>query len=293
MNKIIILISNIRSILKKNSEDNIPAIAARSAFFIILSFVPFMIFALAVITRFGISQSDIEGLMNGLFVSEDIAEWVNSIFRESYSAATGVAVTTVILALWSAGKGVYSITEGIRVIYRLPNKYNWFVKRIFSMGYTVLMFAAIILTTVGLVLSEFADSLVKPIVKNMPLIVDLLYTLRYFIILIIVTLLIALALKIYLRRRVEDKSCASFKAQLPGAVLTSAGWVVLSLGIKIYVNYFNGFSLYGSLGTLAIIMVWIYFSIYIFAVGVQINCMYCQKLYEFSSKFFRKSIKKN
>ncbi len=291
MGKIIILIKNIKGILKKNFEDNIPAISAQSAFFIILSFVPFLIFALAIIAKFGVSQSEVSGLLKGVFIDDAVTDKLNSILAESYSAATGVAVTTVILALWSAGKGVYSITEGIRVIYRLPNKYNWFVKRLFSMGYTILMFLAIGLTVVGLLVSEFADSLIKSAVKNLPFIINMLYTLRYFIILVVVTLLIAFALMMYLRPRVEDKRFAAFKVQLPGAILTSLGWVVLSLGIKIYVNYFNGFSIYGSLGTLAIVMVWMYFSIYIFAFGIQINYMYCVKIYETEVKklFKRKS----
>lgn len=291
MYKIIILITNIKNILKKNKEDNIPAISGQSAFFIILSFVPFLIFALAIIANFGISQSELLGMIKGVFLDESITVWFNSILKESYSAATGVAITTVILALWSAGKGVYSITEGISVIYKIPKKYNWFVRRVFAMGYTILMLLALILTIAGLLISEFADSIIRPVIKNMPFIINLLYTLRYFIVFIVVTLLLAFALKVFLRFRVEDKSYAKFKCQLPGAVITSVGWVVLSLGIKIYVNYFNGFSIYGSLGTLALVMVWMYFSIYIFAFGIQINYMYCQKISEFSLKklFKRKS----
>ena len=291
MNKILILINNIKYILNKNSEDNIPAIAAQSAFFVILSFVPFLIFALAVTADFGITQQELSALIKGVFIEDSVTQWLNSILIESYSTATGVALTTVIIALWSAGKGVYSITEGIRVIYKLPNKYNWFAKRIFSMGYTLLMVLAIILTTVGLVVSEFADSIIKPVIKNMPFIVGLLYTLRYFVVFAVVTLLIALALKIYLRRRVEDKSYACLKVQFPGAVISSSGWVVLSLGIRIYVNYFNGFSIYGSLGTLAVIMVWMYCSLYIFAFGIQINYVYCQKINAITVKklFKRKS----
>lgn len=291
MRFILTIISNVKRVLKKNSEDNIPAISAQSAFFIILSFVPFLIFALAIIAHFGISQSEVSKLLDDVFLDDSITVWINTILKESYSTATGIAITTVVLALWSAGKGVYSITEGIRRIYKLPNEHNWFIKRLLSMGYTILMFLAIILSVVGLVVTEFADSIIKPIIKNLPFIVNLLYTLRYFIILIVVTLLIAFALKMYLWRRVEDKRYASFKVQLPGALITSVGWVVLTLGIKVYVHYFNGFSIYGSLGTLAIVMVWMYFSIYIFAVGIQINYMYCVNIYETDVKklFKRKS----
>lgn len=291
MNKIIILIKNIKKILKKNFEDNIPAIAAQSAFFIVLSFVPFLIFALAIVTRFGISQSEIMRLFEGVFVDESVSRWLGRILTESYSTATGVAITTVILALWSAGKGIYSITEGIRRIYKLPNRYNWFVKRIFSMAYTILMLLAIVLTMIGLVMTELANSFIMPVIEDMPFVFNLLYSLRYLLVFALVSLLIAFALKMFLRRRVEDKRYASFKVQLPGAIITSVGWVVLSKGISIYVNYFNGFNIYGSLGSFAVVMVWMYFSIYIMVIGIQINYMYCKIIYEIHPKklFIRKS----
>lgn len=291
MGKIIILITNIKNILKKNFEDNIPAISAQSAFFIILSFVPFLMFALAIFSHLGIPKDAIDDLLKSTIIDKSLSEWLLNIVDEVYSTATSVAVTTIIIALWSAGKGVYSITEGIRVIYRLPNRFNWLVKRLFSMAYTILMLLSILLTFGGLLLTELFNDYIKSFLADLPVVIHLLYTLRYLIIFIVVTVLIAFALKMYLRHRVEDKRYASFKVQFPGALITSVGWVVLSLGIKIYVNYFNGFSIYGSLGTLALVMVWMYFSIYIFAFGIQINYMYCEKIYNAPRKklFKRKS----
>lgn len=291
MDKIIILIKNIKNILKKNFEDNIPAISAQSAFFIILSFVPFLMFALSIFSHLGIPRESIDEMLENTITDDSLGEWLQGIINEVYSTATSVAITTIIIALWSAGKGVYSITEGIRVIYRLPNRFNWLVKRLFSMAYTVLMLLSILLTFSGLILTEFFNDYIKSFLKGLPVVIHLLYTLRYLIIFVVVTLLIAFALKMYLRHRVEDKRYAAFKGQLPGALITSTGWVVLSLGMRIYVNYFNGFSIYGSLGTMALVMVWMYFSIYIFAFGIQINYMYCEKIHSVPTKklFKRKS----
>ena len=291
MDKIKILIENINYILKKNNEDNIPAIAARSAFFIILSFVPFLMFTLAILAYFGVTRSMFDGVFSGAFVDNSMNDFIKGLFDEVYERSTGIAISTLIIALWSAGKGVYSLTEGIRVIYRLPNKYNWLIKRIFSMGYTLLMFLAIVVGVLLLVASEFTKDTIRYLIKDMPAVFNILFTLRYVVAFVLVTLLIAFALKLYLGRRVEDKRLASLKVQLPGALLTSASWLVLTLGIKIYVNYFNGFSIYGSLGTITIIMVWMYFSIYAFAFGIQINYIYCEKIHELSIRklFKRKS----
>ncbi len=288
MRWLIILIGNIKHFLRKNSRDNISAIAAQSAFFIILSFVPFALFTLSVFSNFGISKDLLENYLK-LGIIDDEAYYLNSFLNELYPNAAGIAITTIILALWSSGKGLFAITEGIRVIYRLPNRYNWFVKRLFSMGYTFVMFLALIVALGGMVVTEICDEIISPIIEQLPAVVGMLYALRYLIVFAIVVLLIAFALKMYLRRRVNDKRFAKFRLQLPGAVFTALCWIVLSMGIRIYVKYFNGFSIYGSLGTFAMLMVWIYFSMYAFLCCIQFNYIYREEIYRINIlKFFKR-----
>lgn len=47
--------------------------------------------------------------------------------------------------------------------------------------------------------------------------------------------------------------------------------VCFSFGLSIYVDYFNGFSMYGSLTTIALIMLWLYFCMYIMMMTVEFN----------------------
>ena len=54
----------------------------------------------------------------------------------------------------------------------------------------------------------------------------------------------------------------NFISQLPGAVLCALSWNVISFLLSVYINYFNGFSMYGSLTTVALMMLWLYFCIY-------------------------------
>ena len=245
-------------------------------------------FTLSVFSNFGISKDLLENYLK-LGIIDDEAYYLNSFLNELYPNAAGIAITTIILALWSSGKGLFAITEGIRVIYRLPNRYNWFVKRLFSMGYTFVMFLALIVALGGMVVTEICDEIISPIIEQLPAVVGMLYALRYLIVFAIVVLLIAFALKMYLRRRVNDKRFAKFRLQLPGAVFTALCWIVLSMGIRIYVKYFNGFSIYGSLGTFAMLMVWIYFSMYAFLCCIQFNYIYREEIYRINIlKFFKR-----
>ena len=62
-----------------------------------------------------------------------------------------------------------------------------------------------------------------------------------------------------------------FKEQIVGACFTAVGWTVFSYGLSIYVDYFNGFSMYGSLTTLMLLMLWVYFCVYIMLIGGELN----------------------
>ena len=274
------IIEQVKYFLDKCSDDNISAIAGQSAFFIILSFVPFLMFAFAILSFLNIPQVIFDSYIENN-LSSDVGMYLEQIINSSYASAASVALVTIIAALWSSGKGVYSVTEGIRVIYNLPNKHNWLIKRIFSAGYTFLMFVVLILAIIVSLISNFFQDSIEPYIKTLPYAVTVLYGLRYLIMFVLVVLMIALALKVYLRSRVEDKRYAKFRVQLPGAILTAFIWTLLSKGINIYVELFNGFSIYGSIATAAVIMIWLYFTMYVFLCCVQFNYIYHEQIYNF------------
>ena len=61
--------------------------------------------------------------------------------------------------------------------------------------------------------------------------------------------------------------------ELPGAVFTAFAWYLASWLFAEYVNRFSGFSTYGSMATVVIIMFWLYMCFYIVFMGAIINRM--------------------
>jgi membrane protein len=59
---------------------------------------------------------------------------------------------------------------------------------------------------------------------------------------------------------------------LPGSIVAAVIWVAVSVLFKLYVRHFSDFGLlYGSLGTLIILMFWFYLSGIAILVGGEIN----------------------
>ena len=65
------------------------------------------------------------------------------------------------------------------------------------------------------------------------------------------------------------------KVQLMGAAFSAVGWMIVSWIFSVYLNIFKGFSsMYGSLTTIVLIMLWLYFCMYVMLLGGLINCIW-------------------
>ncbi len=64
---------------------------------------------------------------------------------------------------------------------------------------------------------------------------------------------------------------AKFRSQLPGGALCAVAWYVFSYGVSLYLQIFNPISLYGSLTTIILLMLWLYFCMYILLVCGELN----------------------
>ena len=82
----------------------------------------------------------------------------------------------------------------------------------------------------------------------------------------------------------------SLKKQIPGAIFAAIGWMIVSWIFSVYVDLFKGFSdMYGSLTTIVLIMLWMYFCMYSILLGGEINILMYDKILTGSSRKKAKS----
>ena len=285
------IVLHVKVFLKKNTEDNINALSGQSAFFIILSSVPLLMLVLSLIALFG-GRSNLEAVKAAAqeTFSGHAAEAAEStglstafyqfIYDAYVNASSGIVIVTAVMALWSAGKGLYIITDGISLIYRLPRKHTWLLRRVFAMGYTIVLLIMMTLYFGLLVLNRIVGQSFEKAVSGAVLSTEILYGLRYVIMTVVLALFLTLALKLYLQRKVTDKRYTKFRVLLPGMAFTAIAWDVLAWGVDIYSRYSSS-TMYGSLGTVFIIMMWIYFMMLLLLYGVQINYIYRERFCQF------------
>ncbi|HHU71963.1 MAG TPA: YihY/virulence factor BrkB family protein [Clostridiales bacterium] len=257
----------IRFLGRKMQDDHIPAYSAQAAFFIIISFFPFIMLIISIIKYLPITESSMLLLFSRLFpsgVSSMVVSIVNQIYKTS-SSMTLISITAI-STLWSAGKGFLAIMKGLNRVFSIKETRGYLYLRVTSAFYT-LIFAIMVIAT--MILFVFGNKLYIWIEKKVPILADMaLLIISVRTIIGLVTLVIFFVL-IYLF--IPNRK-AKVMEEIPGAIISSAGWMGFSYAFSFYIDNFSNFSAtYGSLTVIVLFMLWMYFLMYILFIGAQFN----------------------
>ena len=255
----------IRGFLRAMNEDHVGAYAAQSAYFIMLSFIPFIILLLTLIQYTTLTRADIYGAAQVIF-PDSTNGFVIDIINEVYSKTAVTVSLSAITAAWSAGKGFLALMRGMNSVYDVEEQRNYIILRFRSAIYTIVFVVSIILSLVVLV---FGNSIHRAAVVHMPflaVITGMILKLKDVVAIAFFTLVFMLLYKFVPNRK------ARLLSQAPGAVFSSVCWYLFSIGFSLYVTYTPGLSnMYGSLTTIILVMLWLYFCMYIILLGAEIN----------------------
>ena len=278
MKKIKQIYQNITNITAGVSADHVGAYAAQTSYFFMLCMIPIILLLLTMVQYTPVTKADVMTAVIQVFPSS-VDSLITSIVNQVYNQSTGVIPITIVVALWSAGKGVLAMTSGLNCVYKCNETRNYVFLRIRATIYTVMFIIVIIFL---LVLSVFGNTLNLFIAEHIPIMLGVAEKLLETRIIITPIVLVAFSLMIYkfLPNR-RDK----FRYQLPGAMFSAVGWMIISRIFSVYLDVFKGFSsMYGSLTTIVLIMLWMYFCMYCILLGGELNVLLDGKIFERNEK---------
>ena len=242
---------NCKRIYNDFIKDEVTVYAAQASFFIVLSAAPFIMILLTLIQLIpAVSPEDLMHVMTQLLPSS-IHPLIESVIQDiqTVSPAALLSVTTV-ATIWSAARGMLGIERGLNRIIGCRKRRNYLLGRIINSGYTIVFLLMCIFALVPM-LDRFVSCLIS---------------LRTFLALALLTLFFV-ALYTWLPYERQD-----IRLQLPGALISTVGWIGCSYGFSIYFNYVGNYSyMYGSLTAVVILMLWLYACICILFFGAEIN----------------------
>lgn len=175
---------------------------------------------------------------------------------------------TIFIGLYIASNGADSIITASNTIYGFENK-SWLKRRIKAMLLTVLI---VILLIFMLIVPVFGNTIIG-LIKEVNF--DVTITNRIISIFTLLEgpiswlIMFAIIRIIYV---VSPDHKPKQRVVNYGAIFTTFGWVIVTEIYSFYVtNYAEYSHLYGSLASIVVLMIWIYFLCYIFTIGIALN----------------------
>ncbi len=247
--------------LNKAEKDSLDAFAAQVSYFLIISFIPFILFFLSLLHTINISDTSL--LLSFVdLLPADVSKIIENLLDINFEPIALISVSAL-TCVWSASRAMLTLIKGMNAVFNVDEKRNFIHLRIAAMGYTVVFVGALIATVILLLIGN-------AVYENLFLALNIqisfsLLSFKWILGILILTILFTSFYKL-----IPQKSTISTKNCFLGAFLAATGWALFSVIFGFVVENFVDYSvIYGALASLIVLMLWLYFCIYILFLGAE------------------------
>ena len=257
----------LKDIYVRFMNDDLLSIGAQATFFLLLSLFPFLIFVITLITYMPMINFQDSIQVLAAFMPENAYLILRDIVNQTI-ANRSVALLSfgMLSALWSSASGVTSLIRGINRAYdQEETRRSWKITAV-SLYFTLELAVAIIFSLILIVFGKILGTQIFHFLGFSDVSLKVWNYVGY-IIALITTILVFISLYYNTpNRRLK------FREVIPGAVVASVGWVIVSIAFSYYVDNLGNYSkVYGSLGGIIALLMWLYVSSIIILMGAEIN----------------------
>jgi membrane protein len=255
-------------------DDNLVGRAAELGFFFIFSLFPSLFTATSLLGLAARSASHIYYLLLGylsIVIPHDAMGTVLETFNQTTANATSGKLTFgLVAAIWSASVGFSAIQDSLNIVYKVKETRSYVAARLSAIGVTIILSILVTLILTSLLGGDFFARVASFRIYHHLLAAIVAFVARL-ISWIIATLLLSLFFAV-IYYFAPDVKTSRWHWFTPGAAIGIIGWLLASVGLRIYVHVFNNYSVaYGSLGAVIILLTWFYLSGLMLLLGAEIN----------------------
>jgi membrane protein len=257
-----------QSLYCRFQDDEVTAMGAQLTYYLILSFFPFLIFILAVLSFANLTLQDIIDRIQ-LVMPELSAKTITDAFIEIEASRSGSLLSFgLLVTLWSASSGVSAIIKALNKAYDAEESRPFWKVKAISLFFTAVLALVIVFSLVMLIFGRVIGNMLYHWTQ-LPGNIDLLWSTLQYAIPIGVMAAVFASLYLYV-----PNLRLSFKEVIPGALFATFGWIITSLSFSVYVNHFDSYTkTYGSIGGVIVLLTWLYLSSIIIVLGGEINAV--------------------
>lgn len=252
--------------IKKVLDDDVLGCGAQLAYHLVLAFVPFLIFLVTLIGYSNLNSAEVLNFLSRIMPTAAFELIQNTVIEVVDVQQGGLLWLSIVLAVWVSSSGFSAVIKGLNRAYGVKETRSYIRLKIASIVYTVLLAFTVLATLFLFVFGDIIKNIIGQFFNNPTLVMTIWNVSRY---LLVVIILIGVFAFLY---NVTPCVRLGWGEVIPGAAITTLGWVITSLLFAYYVNNFSNYSrLYGGLGAVFILMTWIFISSVILLLGGEIN----------------------
>lgn len=246
------------------NEAEVGTYASGAAFFLFVSVIPMVMIVSGMLPHDLLGRKEMVNISQAV-IPDKIYRFLLSIVDSYHGNQVTLLSVSAVVVVWSASKGVLALIRGLNHIYEVEETRGYILLRLKASFYTIFLLLAILLSAGVLV---FGNTLAKWMMPDNGLAASLWRIFGWIRHIFVAGMISIVFCTMY---SLLPNNQLSWKDHYPGAVVTSVFWTLYSFGFSVYIDYFGGFSMYGSLTSIVIVMIWLYFCMYIFFCGALVN----------------------
>jgi len=259
-----------RQFLESFSRNQPFDLAAQLAYYALLAMFPFVMFVLTVIGYLPLSGLDRQ-VMDAIYdvMPPEAARLCDQTIHEVIGKQRGwLLVVTLGFALWTAAGGASGLITALNRAYDVAETRKSWKVRARALLVTLTGVIAILVATTAMLIGP---NLVHHVWAFFGLggAFDRIWgLLRWPVAAFAMTIMLALVY--YFLPNVKQR----FHLITPGSIFAVLAWILASLGFRLYVGHFSSYTrTYGALGTVVVLLVWLYLSGLMVILGGEINAI--------------------
>ena len=258
--------------IKKIGDDDIFALAAQLAYYMVLSFIPFLMFLMTLVGFSHLNSDAVLNLLSNVMPTEAFNLIQSTVIEIVDREQTGLLWISIALAIWVSSSGFKAVIKGLNKAYGVKETRSYIKLKLISMIYTILLALIVIATLFLFVFGDVIGDFFMKVLEHPEFIYYIWNILRY-----VVVILIMILFFMFLYNATPCVRLGWLEV-IPGAVITTLGWISISYIFAYYVNNFSNYSrLYGSLGAVFMFMTWMFITSMILILGGEINAVLAEK----------------
>src|SRR3989440_10925215 len=272
-------------------DDELLGRSAQLSYYFLLALFPLLLFLITLFGYFNGAGSHLRhrliAYLGEVMPSSALHLVAATIDEVTQARGGGKLSVGLLLALWASSSGMNAISQSLNAAYDVRETRPWWKVRLLSIALTialsVLIISALLIVLysgrfghqlAGLIHEGEAFALVWRILQ---------WPIALAFVFIAFVMIYRFVPNVAAKREGKGLRRTDYRRRWfsPGIGIAIALWLLVSLGFRLYLHFFNSYSAtYGSLGALIILMLWFYLTGAAILLGGEINCEFEKEIRE-------------